>query len=189
MCARDYLRMCVCLRTCVRAHVYVCVCACVRSCACMCVCEPACVCVCVYAIRADAAQKTVAFHAFHSTDPFSVASHGTIVYDAVTTNVGNAYDKQAGIFTAPVAGTYVFFINCMSVDATSEESYILVDGASVAACYSSKPRTMTTEQGGTLTTVHLTAGQKVWVQILQNAENVRGYRWNTFSGFLVRADV
>ena len=136
----------------------------------------------------ETAETTIAFHAYHSTDPFSVASHGTIVYDAVTTNVGNAYDKQAGIFTAPVAGTYVFFINCMSVDATSEESYILVDGASVASCYSSKPRTMTTEQGGTLTTVHLTAGQKVWVQILQNAENVRGYRWNTFCGFLVRAD-
>ena len=143
----------------------------------------------VLCVCADSGQTTVAFHAYHSADPFSVAAHGTIVYNAVTTNTGNAYDKLSGIFTAPVAGTYVFFTNCMSVDASSEESYILVDGSSVASCYSITPSGSTTEQGGTLTTVHLSPGQKVWVQILQGAENVRGHRWNTFSGFLVQADV
>ena len=36
---------CVCMRSCVRAHV--CVCMCVRVCVCVCVCVRACVCVCV----------------------------------------------------------------------------------------------------------------------------------------------
>ena len=170
------LRVSVCVHVCVRMRLRVCTCMCVYVSLYLCIC-------------ADAAQTNVVFHAYHSTDPFSVASQGTMVYDAVTTNIGNAYDKQTGIFTAPAAGTYVFFINCMSVDSSTEESYILVDGSAVGSCYSSKPRAMTSEQGGTLTTVHLTAGQRVWVRILQNAENVRGYRWNTFSGFLLQADV
>ena len=136
----------------------------------------------------ETAETTIAFHAYHSTDPFSVAAHGTIVYNAVTTNIGNAYDPKNGFFTAPVSGAYVFFVNCMSTASKSEEPSILVNGNVVATCFSNMPQGSPSEQGGTLTTVHLNRGDKVWVRLLENAENVRGNRWNTFSGFLVRAD-
>ena len=137
----------------------------------------------------DAVKNNVAFHARHSTDPFNVASQGTIVYDAVTTNIGNAYDHKTGFFTAPIPGTYVFFTNCMAVDNTSEETYIVMEDTTVASCYSSRPSSSPSEQGSTMVTLNLQAGQRVWVQIHQNAENVRGRFWNTFSGFLLQTDV
>ncbi|XP_070174320.1 uncharacterized protein [Littorina saxatilis] len=80
--------------------------------------------------KLDAANINVAFHAHHSSDPFNVASQGTIVYNVVTTNIGNAYNRNSGYFTAPVSGTYVFFTNCMAVDSMGEEMYIKQDGKS-----------------------------------------------------------
>ena len=134
-------------------------------------------------------KNNVAFHARHSTDPFNVGSQGTIVYDTAITNVGNAYDHETGFFTAPVSGTYAFFVNCMAVVGTSEETYVEVDGTIVAGCYSWRPNGSPIEQGATMATVHLQAGQRVWVRLLEDAENVRGGLWNTFSGFLLQADV
>ena len=136
----------------------------------------------------EAAETTVAFHAYHSTDPFSVAAHGTIVYDTATTNIGNAYDPRNGFFTAPVSGTYAFFINCMASASRTEEPSILVEGRVVASCYSNAMAGSTFEQGATLTTVHLNHGGKAWVRLHESAEEVRGHQWNTFAGFLVRAD-
>ena len=118
-----------------------------------------------------------------------MASQGTIVYDVVNTNIGNAYDPRSGLFTAPVSGTYVFFTNCMATYSTSEGAYIKVEGNSVAGCYSWQPPSTATKQGAALAAVHVQAGQKVWVQLYENAESVRGGTWNSFSGFLVRQDV
>ena len=112
----------------------------------------------------ETAETTIAFHAYHSTDPFSVAAHGTIVYNAVTTNIGNAYDPKDGFFTAPVSGAYVFFVNCMSTASKSEEPSVLVNGSVAATCFSNMPQGSPYEQGATLTTVHLNRGDKVWVR-------------------------
>nr|KAG5713846.1 hypothetical protein BaRGS_024473 [Batillaria attramentaria] len=139
--------------------------------------------------KLNAALTNVAFSAYHSTDPFSVAAHGTIVYDAVTTNIGNGYDHQTGFFTAPVSGTYAFFTNCMSVSGTSEEPSIMLEGSKIASCYSwAVSSGAASEQGAALGVVHVNAGQRVRVRLLESAENVRGGYWNTFAGFLVRAD-
>ncbi|KAK7092356.1 complement C1q tumor necrosis factor-related protein 3-like [Littorina saxatilis] len=142
------------------------------------------------AVKAElnAVKTNVAFHARHSSDPFSVASQGTIVYDNVVTNIGDGYDIKSGIFTAPVSGTYVFFANCMAVVGTSEEAYITLGGVVVGACYSWEPQGSEIHQGAGMATVHVLKGQAVRVQLLENAENVRGGHWNSFSGFLVRAD-
>ncbi|XP_070175632.1 complement C1q tumor necrosis factor-related protein 3-like [Littorina saxatilis] len=137
----------------------------------------------------DAASINVAFHAHHSTDPVNVASHGTIVYNVVTTNIGNAYNRNSGYFTAPVSGTYVFFANCMAVASSEEEVYISQDGKKgIAVCYSNRPLASPYEQGSTSVTTHVLKGQKVWTSIVQNSENIRGNLWSTFSGFLVKPD-
>jgi caprin-2 len=38
----------------------------------------------------------------------------TVIYDAILTNDGNGYDDRTGVFTCPVAGTYMFVLNSLS---------------------------------------------------------------------------
>jgi hypothetical protein len=63
---------------------------------------------------------------------------------------------------------------------------IVVDGVSVAMCWSQSPAG-DSELAATAATVHLTSGQRVWVLAHRN-ENARGEFWTTFGGHLVRAD-
>ncbi|XP_060588636.1 complement C1q-like protein 2 [Ruditapes philippinarum] len=57
----------------------------------------------------DGEGSKVAFYTQLSKDANRVGDHQTIVFDTVTTNVGNGYNPVDGIFTAPVDGIYVFF--------------------------------------------------------------------------------
>jgi len=43
----------------------------------------------------------------------STASGTTIVYGSTYTNIGNHYNTSTGIFTAPVAGRYLFTASCL----------------------------------------------------------------------------
>ena len=38
----------------------------------------------------------------------------TVIYDNILTNNGNGYDDRSGIFTCPVAGTYMFVVDSLS---------------------------------------------------------------------------
>ena len=38
----------------------------------------------------------------------------TVIYDEVLENDGNGYDDRTGVFTCPVAGTYMFIVDSLS---------------------------------------------------------------------------
>lgn len=38
----------------------------------------------------------------------------TIIYNNILTNDGNGYDDKTGVFTCPVAGTYMFVVDALS---------------------------------------------------------------------------
>ncbi|KAH3864519.1 hypothetical protein DPMN_027539 [Dreissena polymorpha] len=59
--------------------------------------------------RSVLAEPQVAFYAQSTHGRINVGEHQTIVFDQVVTNVGNAYNKFSGMFTAPVSGTYAIF--------------------------------------------------------------------------------
>ena len=42
----------------------------------------------------------------------------TVIYDQVLTNEGNGYDDRTGVFTCPLAGTYIFVVDVLSPPAT-----------------------------------------------------------------------
>ncbi|KAL4232507.1 hypothetical protein ACF0H5_007199 [Mactra antiquata] len=44
----------------------------------------------------------------------------TLVFDHVLTNEGNAYSNATGIFTAPIDGTYLFFVHILGSDRSLE---------------------------------------------------------------------
>jgi len=50
----------------------------------------------------------VAFFVGLSDNLGPVSDHSDVVFDRVVTNIGNAYNKDTGRFTAPVNATYQF---------------------------------------------------------------------------------
>ena len=62
-------------------------------------------------------------------------SSGTLVFPKVITNVGNGYNPSDGVFTAPRAGVYVFFVNVQSYSTNNIYVDIVLNG-------STKVRTM-----------------------------------------------
>nr|XP_022292083.1 uncharacterized protein LOC111103249 [Crassostrea virginica] len=113
---------------------------------------------------------------------------GTLVFPKVITNVGNGYNPSDGVFTAPMAGVYVFFVNVQSYDTMTIYVDIVLNGAT-------KVRTMAYSQGGhgyeeagpNLAVLSLQTGYRVWVK----HHHGRGYFTHsdnpitTFSGFLI----
>ncbi|CAG2202143.1 unnamed protein product [Mytilus edulis] len=58
--------------------------------------------------RLDVNESIVAFYAYMSKDESQPGKNHILVFDDVKTNVGLAYNKHNGMFTAPANGVYVF---------------------------------------------------------------------------------
>nr|XP_022291263.1 uncharacterized protein LOC111102706 [Crassostrea virginica] len=110
----------------------------------------------------------------------------TLVFPQVITNVGNGYNPSDGVFTAPMAGVYVFFVNVQSY----HQETIYVD---IVLNEATKVRTMAYdygdndyyEAGPNLAVLSLQTGGKVWVKRYSG----KGYYYEgpitTFSGFII----
>ena len=134
---------------------------------------------------------TVAFSAIFSADdelngiPLSTLS--TLPFDKTITNVGNAYNTNTGIFTAPVTGVYAFALNMMAPTGLTHgylSLAIMKQGAILDLVWA--PATHADDQGSTDVTTHLTAGEQVWVR-QQAGDAVRGSYWTVFTGYLLHA--
>lgn len=55
-------------------------------------------------------------------------STSTLVFPVVITNLGNGYNPNDEVFTAPTAGVYVFFVNVQSYNSLSLYVDIVVNG-------------------------------------------------------------
>ena len=56
----------------------------------------------------------VSFSANVNSTHLTLGAGQTVKYDIVLTNDGNGYDDRSGIFTCPVAGTYMFVVDSLS---------------------------------------------------------------------------
>ena len=108
---------------------------------------------------------------------------GTLVFSKVITNTGNGYNPNNGVFTAPVRGKYVFFVNVQCLDKQSIYVDIVLNDRTVlrTMAYSNY------DAGPNLAVLSLRQEDRVWVR---HAEG-RGYfndptrPLTTFSGFLL----
>ncbi|KAL8612143.1 hypothetical protein ACOMHN_021956 [Nucella lapillus] len=127
---------------------------------------------------------TVRFVADNAADGVAIGPHSILRFDDIIYNTGNGYDPHTGIFTAPLAGSFSFFLNHMGAGSHGDVYLSIVkNGGIVDIAFSHHHE----DQGSSQVTTHLKAGEKVWVQ--QNAGNaVRGGWYTVFTGYLLHAD-
>ena len=130
----------------------------------------------------DPKQK-VAFTA-GVTSTSSTWNSGTLIFNKVVLNVGNGYNPSTGVFTSPVAGTYVFYVTAVEYDKQNLRVDIVLNSVS-------KVRTLgyadaAYQTGNNMVVLNLQKEDSVWVKHYIG----RGY-WTddvpgtTFTGFLM----
>nr|XP_022291259.1 uncharacterized protein LOC111102701 [Crassostrea virginica] len=113
---------------------------------------------------------------------------GTLVFPKVITNVGSGYNPSDGVFTAPRAGVYVFFVNVQSYNTQNIYVDIVLNGATkVRTMAYSGGSTDTYEAGPNLAVLSLQTGDRVWIKHHsgQGYSTSSGGPLTTFSGFLI----
>ncbi|XP_062567984.1 uncharacterized protein LOC134230236 isoform X2 [Saccostrea cucullata] len=125
--------------------------------------------------------KNVGFSA-SVTSPNSSWNRGTLVFSTVITNEGNGYNPSNGIFTAPVDGTYVFFVNVQSYYRKTIYAAIVLNGAT-------KVKTMAhnnyNDAGPNMVVLNIKKGDAVWVRYSSGQGYYSSGSITTFSGFLI----
>lgn len=108
------------------------------------------------------------------------------------TNEGHAYDKQTGVFTAPLAGTYVFNINLVAQIGHYVEASIQHNGKPQVTAISdfrtySENSYKPWDQGEATVILKLQKGDVVSVTLLfpNGSHEVVGHGKTGFSGFLL----
>ncbi|XP_062574646.1 complement C1q tumor necrosis factor-related protein 3-like [Saccostrea cucullata] len=129
-------------------------------------------------------SKKVGFSASVSSSESSWNS-GALVFPSVITNEGNGYNPSTGIFTAPIAGMYVFFVNVQSYRSQTIFVDIVLNG-------STKVRTMAWSNGNdyfdagpNMVVLTIQKGDAVWITRHSGAGYYNDGPITTFSGFLI----
>jgi hypothetical protein len=145
----------------------------------------------VFAVRAITALNNSAI-AFTAAGPMNVQSSKdrALKFEVVRTNIGNAYNRDTGIFTSPVSGTYVFYTQAFGTNTPELSLEILKNDLStrVAMAYEDMraPGFMPAHiSSSDIGTVHLQAGDRVYVRVKLGFVE---YNASTFSGFLLQRD-
>ncbi|XP_026196998.1 complement C1q tumor necrosis factor-related protein 3-like [Anabas testudineus] len=112
--------------------------------------------------------------------PFS--SDTKLVFQKVTTNIGNAYNSETGVFTAPTKGLYYISFTGSVGNSGSLNAAVLKNGATMFAIYNTQPCYSADSNGMAL---ELEEGDRMWVVLWKNHSIFDQSRLSTFSGFLI----
>ncbi|XP_077388409.1 complement C1q tumor necrosis factor-related protein 3-like [Festucalex cinctus] len=138
---------------------------------------------------AEAAKPPVAFAAALVTTsdwthvgPFNTDI--TLVFKKVITNLGNGYDANTGIFTAPVKGLYFILFNGNVGNSGALNVAVIKNGVNMFAIYDTQGTFSSATNGMPLV---LEEGDKLWVTLWPNKNVFDQSRLTTFSGFLIKS--
>ncbi|XP_062586370.1 girdin-like isoform X2 [Saccostrea cucullata] len=125
------------------------------------------------------------FHARLSRPVRKIGLSQTVIFDLEVVDTTNSYDPQSGIFTAPVTGTYVFYWNILSNEASGMDTAL--DSSQGALGCGFVSHAVNYGNGGNLVLANLTSGTHVWVKKADKFGNYIHERFSTFSGYLLQA--
>lgn len=112
--------------------------------------------------------------------------HMTLVFRHVIANVGNAYNKHTGVFTAPLRGVYHFdFFNVAHLERFQSVVRLEKNGEHVVTSQENMPNGMGT--AGNSATLLLEPGDVVFLRLWSNHRiyDDSSHRYSTFSGRLL----
>lgn len=98
----------------------------------------------------------------HTTE---ISKGSTIHFDTIVTNIGNHYNKQSGIFTAPQHGVYVFTWNIYCNTGGYIFSQLVVNSNVVGAMFSSGEGASNIRSSTGIVVVEVNQGDIVFVRI------------------------
>ncbi|CAM4597407.1 unnamed protein product [Leuciscus chuanchicus] len=116
--------------------------------------------------------------------PYATAT--SLVYENALTNIGNAYDTNTGIFTAPVKGVYYFNFVLFNHHVMSTGLRMLKNGHHVVSATDNPPGQDTEDTASNAVCLLLEEGDRINLQLWENCRvYTDGNRRNTFSGHLL----
>ncbi|XP_052327296.1 complement C1q-like protein 2 isoform X5 [Oncorhynchus keta] len=110
----------------------------------------------------------------------------TVVYKKVITNIGEAYNPDTGVFTAPVRGAYYFTFTCNVGNSGVANAALLKNGVNMAAVYEyANPISGIYHSGANGVILDLVEGDKVNVVLWSGSSIFDNSRISMFSGYLL----
>lgn len=109
----------------------------------------------------------------------------TLIFKRVFSNIGDGYDLNSGIFTAPVNGVYYFSFSTYGYNTHVMGAILLKNNVRQISTYDS-PTTDGSDSSSNAAVLQLAAGDKVNVELWDDGrvyDNLNGH--TTFSGFLL----
>jgi len=134
-------------------------------------------------------SEKIAFHASLSSVIRGTTNGQTIVFDQVDTNLGGGYNGTTGVFTAPVAGAYVFSLTfymwySSSYASAGQLSIMQNNVQSIRVLVELDSNADDGTASGT-TVLSLNKGDQVHVQASSANMFIRGNKFSFLSGFLL----
>ncbi|CAG6016094.1 unnamed protein product [Menidia menidia] len=115
--------------------------------------------------------------------PFSTDT--TVVYKEVFTNVGNAYNKDTGIFAPPVAGVYYFTFFYHAGGEHESKLFLYKNDQKMVMTHDHASQVDTADNGGNAVYLQLQRGDNVYVVLAAHTHIFGSSHHSTFSGRLV----
>lgn len=108
---------------------------------------------------------------------------GILIFNVVISNIGDGYYKSTGVFTVPMAGTYVFYASANEY--ASQEIGLDITLNSVSKVRLAGYKVRLTRLGQTLQ-----RGDRVWVKhVFDKGYWTQTFPVTTFTGFMIQQKV
>ncbi|XP_033762119.1 heavy metal-binding protein HIP-like isoform X2 [Pecten maximus] len=131
---------------------------------------------------AEVPNTGIAFYAQLSADQSHFGTHQTVIFDRVRTNIGNAYNHDDGVFTAPCPGVYVFFWTTANRDNSHMQTELVVNGGQYGRVWADSGDHADYSMASNTVVVSLDTGNTVWIR--SDTISFWFHKWTEFRYFL-----